>query len=339
MPTRQMIHIDRALTNMSVAYQQMPNAFVASQLFPIVPVQKQSDRYFVYLKEDWYRDEAELRAPATESAGGDYRIDNTPSYFCQMYAYHKDITEQDRVNADSPLQPDAEATEFVTEKLLLKREVLWANTFFQENTWLTDFDGDNDFTPWDDPESTPIVDITKARIKMASTTGRMPNVLLLGPYVYGALHNHEDILDRVKYTQKGIVTTDLLASLFGVDQVVVANAILNTHPMDKADMTRYSREDEIDFIYGRHALLAHKPQRAGLRTPSCGYIFTWKGLLGANAYGSRMLRMPIPLKGVGTERIEGEMAFDMKVVARDLGMFFKNAVSTNFSLELGGEGE
>ena len=60
-PIRQDIHVNRPLTNISVAYIQKATSFVAGQVFPIVPVKKQSDRYFVYLKEDWFRDEAMKR--------------------------------------------------------------------------------------------------------------------------------------------------------------------------------------------------------------------------------------------------------------------------------------
>jgi hypothetical protein len=35
----------------------------------------------------------------------------------------------------------------------------------------------------------------------------------------------------------------------------------------------------------------------------------------------------MPWLGFGTERIEGEMAFDCKLVAADLGFFFNGAVS------------
>lgn len=74
MPKAQNIHIDRALTNLSVAYMQSADVFIAGKVFPIVPVQKQSDLFFIYEKEDFFRDEATERAAGTESAGGDYEI-------------------------------------------------------------------------------------------------------------------------------------------------------------------------------------------------------------------------------------------------------------------------
>ena len=39
-----------------------------------------------------------------------------------------------------------------------------------------------------------------------------------------------------------------------------------------------------------------------------------------------MVRIPTPLKGIGAERIEGEMAYDQRQIAKDMGIFFKNIV-------------
>ena len=42
------VHVDRPLTNISVAYLQNDNDYIADKVFPVVPVMKQSDRFFVY---------------------------------------------------------------------------------------------------------------------------------------------------------------------------------------------------------------------------------------------------------------------------------------------------
>lgn len=324
MPTRQQIHIDRALTNMSVAYMQDASVFVADQVFPQVPVQKQSDLYFVYRKEDFFTDEAQERASGTESAGGDYNIDQAPPYYCRIYAFHKDVTEQERVNADTPIRPDEDATEFVSHKLLLKREVLWAQQYFQPSIWATEYEGvaanptAGQTVKWNLPASNPIQTIRNARTRVMEETGYLPNVLVLSPYAYNALCDHEDILDRIKYTQKGMVTKELMASLFEVDKIVVPYAIQNT--------AAKNAKGEMSFIMGKHAMLCYAAPSPGIKKPSAGYIFTWRGLMGAGAFGNRVVRIPMPWLGMDTERIEAEMAFDMKVVSKDLGVFFKDIV-------------
>ena len=154
---------------------------------------------------------------------------------------------------------------------------------------------------------------------MASETGYKPNTLVLSPYAFNALKNHEDILDRIKYTQKGIVTADLLATLFEVDHVHVAWSVVNSAAKGK--------DADVDFIFGKGALLCYSNPRPALRKPSAGYTFAWTGLEGAGAYGNRIVRLPMDMLGLGTERIEGEIAFDCKVICKDLGVYFDGIVA------------
>lgn len=327
MPNRSDIHIDKALTNMSVKYLQDTTNFVADKVFPVVGVQKQSDRYFMYKKEDWFRDDARLRAMGTESAGGDYDIDNTPTYFCNKYAFHKDVFEEDRVNADNPLQPDQDAMEFVVDKILLNRENNWAKTYFKSGVWAQDYTGRANGSGvgqifWDDYDhSDPVADIANMATAMAEVTGKRPNTLTLGRKVYDALRQHPDILDRIKFTQRGVVTSDILASLFDVDRILVANSIQNTANKGQAA--------NMKFTLGNNALLTYAPPSAGLKRASAGYIFSWTGLMGSNAMGGRINRFALPQLGIGTERIECEVAYDMKVVAADMGAFVGNAIDPN----------
>jgi len=325
MPTRAETHVDTMLTNISVNYLQDTDNFVADKVFPSVPVVKQSDRYFKYLREDWFRDDAEKRAIGTESAGGDYSIDNTPTYFCEKYAFHKDVYEEDRVNSDNPLTPDEDAVEFVAGKILLNKENKWANTYFKTGVWAQQITGvattptSTNRIRWSDyTSSDPIKDIADTATNMAELTGSRPNTLTLGRRVYDALRQHPDILDRIKFTQKGVITLDLLAELFDVDRILVCNAVQNKAKKGQAV--------DMEFIMGDNALLTYSIPTPKLKAATAGYTFTWSGLMGANALGGRINRIPVPLLGIGTERIECELAYDMKVVASDMGIFFSGIV-------------
>ena len=330
MPTMQNAHIDRAMTNISVAYMQDASAFIADKVFPIVPVKRQSDVYYIYSRADFLRDEAQVRGAATEAAGGDYGVEASDPYYCRKHAFHKDVTPEERENYDEPLNADTDATEFVSQKMLIRREMEWASKFFKSGIWGREIEGataaaaanpgvsNEKVIYFDDPTSDPIGVFTKASVQMASETGYRPNTLVLSPFVFNALKNHEDILDRIKYTQKGIVTTDLLATLFEVDHVYVAWAVVNT--------AEKGGKENTGFIMGKHALLCYSNPRAALKKPSAGYIFAWTGIQGAGAYGNRIVRLPMDMLGLGTERIEGEIAFDAKQICKDLGVFFKDIV-------------
>ncbi|HXK37189.1 MAG TPA: major capsid protein, partial [Candidatus Paceibacterota bacterium] len=270
----------------------------------------------------WYQNEAKVRAPATESAGGGFEIDNTPSYFCPVVAFHKDVDEQLRGNCDPPIDPDRDATLFVSQKLLLKREVDWASAFFTTGVWTgsttaTDLVGGVGFTQWGDNDSTPLEDVTTQIIHVESKTGFRPNKFVCSPKVMNALKQHPSVLDRIKYTSKGVVTADLLASLLGVDEVLEARAVKNSAAENGTEST--------DFIMGANAMLCYAAPSPSILAPTAGYTFTWTGLLGAGAYGNRIKKFPI--EAIEADRIEGEMAYAHAVVASELGVFFSGAFS------------
>ncbi len=324
-PTGSDLHVDTPLTNISVAFIQKATAFIADKVFPIVPVKKQSDRYYVYTKADWFRDEAQKRARASESAGGGYNLDNSPTYFADVYAYHKDIDDKDRANADQPLDMDRDATEFDTQKMLIKKDVLWAAKYFVTGKWDTDLDGvtgvpgTNEFKQWDQADSTPIEDIQFNRTAVAGLTGYKPNKLVLSPLVRDIIVNHSDVVDRLKYTQKATLaaTEEILAALFGVDEVLVADAVVNSAAEGVTESTA--------FIMGKNALLVYAPPAPGILVPSAGYTFSWTGFLGAAATGVRIKRFR--MEELSSDRIEAEMAFDQKLVAASLGVFFEAAIA------------
>lgn len=323
MPEMNQAHIDRALTNMSVAYMQDESAYIADKVFPIVPVKRQSDVFYIYNTGDFLRDEAQVRGRTAESAGGDYDLE-TDVYHCKKHAFHKDVAPEDRINYDEPLDADKDAQIYVTQKMLIRREMEWASKFFKAGVWTREITGVA-ATPaagqaifWNLDTSNPIGDVTNEGIRMAGLTGMKPNTLVLSPYVFNALKNHFDVLDRIKYTETGIVTTALLASLFEVQNVYVAWAVVNSG--------KKGATDDIGFIMGKNALLCYSNPTPSLRSASAGYIFAWTGLEGAGAYGNRIVRLPMDLLGLGVERIEGEIAFDAKKIGDDLGVFFRNIV-------------
>lgn len=317
-PTPQSVHaVDVPLTNISTAYIQSQDHFIASKVFPVVPVQKQTDKYYAYTKNDWFRDEAQVRADATESAGSGYGL-STGSYSCDVYAMHKDIGYQTRANADSQINLDRDAAQFVTQRLLLRQEIQFVTDFFAPSIWGTDSTPSNLWS--DQTNSDPISDVETGKTTILQNTGQMANTLVLGYQVYVALKQHPDIVDRIKYTT-GVtgrtVTPELLAAMFDVDRVLVAKAVKATN--NEGETAAYS------FTHGKHALLCHVAPSPGLLTPSAGYMFSWQGVsdgLGANI-GVRRIDMPTKR----AERIEGEVAFDAKVIAADLGYFFASVVA------------
>ena len=289
----QVLRVSQPLTNVSIAYTQQ-GSYIADQVFPTVPVQRQGDLYWKYDRGDWFRGQAELRAPATESTGGGYRL-NTDTYYCDVYAVHRDVDDQTRANFQSQFNLDADATRWVTQQLMIKNV-----------DWTAAGSGD------------PILNVRMAADAIEGTTGYRPNVLVLPSTLMTQLQQHPDIIDRVKYTS-GVaagVSNQAIASALGVDKIVIANTVNNTGAY-LADNS--AGETALSFMAGDGALLVYAAASPGLMQPSAGYTFGWTGYQG-NATGAAITRF----RDIKTrsDRIEGEMAFDMKVVAPDLGAWF-----------------
>lgn len=327
-PTPGDVHVNQPLTNISIAFLQNANNFVASRVFPNIPVSKQSDRYYTYDRGDFNRDEMQERAPSTESSGGGYTLDNTPTYYAPVYAFHKDIPDEVRSNADAVLNPDQEATAFVTHKALIKREKLWVNSYFKNGVWTFDYAGvssspsGTNVLQWNDANSTPIENVRAAKRSIGEATGFRPNKLVLGRAVFDALLDHPDIIDRVKYGQAGIgqpamANAAILASLFEVDEVLVMDAIENTG--------KEGQSASHSYIGGKKALLTYSTTSPGLMTPTAGYTFSWNGLLGAGAEGNRI--RSFRMEQIKSDRVEIEMSFALKLVSADLGFFWNTIVA------------
>lgn len=313
-PTSSQVHVDAILTNISVAYLQQQSNFVASRVFPVVPVEKQSDKFFKYTKNDWFRDEAQRRGDATESAGGGYNL-TTDSYRADVYAFHKDVGDQTRANADAPINVDREAAEFVTSRLLLKMETEFVNSYFTSGVWATDNTPSNLWSNYS--TSDPLEDVEVAKRAILSTTGFEPNTLVLGYDVFTKLKNHPDLVDRIKYTSSNVITSDMMARMFEVDRVLVAKAVKATN--NEGGTGAY------DFTHGKHALLCYSAPSPGLLQPSAGYVMSWTGVSGG--IGTTIGTSRIRMESLRADRVESEIAFDMKVVASDLGYFFNAVVS------------
>lgn len=322
-PTQSQVHVDAILTNISVAYLQRAENFIADKVFPVVPVDKQSDKYFVYDKNDWLRDEAQVRADGTESVGSGYNI-TTATYYADVYAIHKDIGDQTRANADAPINVDREAAEFVTHRLLTRREIQFVNDFMTTGKWASDVTGvaasptTGQTIQWSDyTNSDPIEDIEAGKASILSVTGLEANTLVLGYDVFRQLKNHPDLVDRIKYTSSQTITEDMLARMFDIDRVLVSKSIKATN--------KEGATGAYSFTTGKTALLAHVAPNPGILTPSAGYTFSWTGV--SQGMGLTIGTSSFRLESLRATRVEAELAFDNKVVASDLGYFWNSIVA------------
>lgn len=304
-PTAGDVHIDRPLTDVSVAYQQDDRAFIAGRVFPTVGVGHKSNTYRTYPRGSWFRSTMAKRAPGAESAGTGWTM-STDSYLCDRWALHKDIDDETRGNADPDVNLDRDATLFLSQQLLLLKEIEWITAFFTSGVW-TDETSPTTWTTAGGGD--PIGDIRATIMRRHQSTGYRPNTLVMGPTVWNVLQDHPDIIARISTAVTGIATLALIAQLFEVDNVYVAHGVQNT--------AVEGATDAFSWICPDHMLVCYSNPNPGLLVPSAGYSFAWTGFMGAGSTGGRVKRFR--LERNESDRIESELAFDMKQIADDMG--------------------
>jgi hypothetical protein len=319
------VHVDVPLSNISTAYIQSETDFIAGQVFPVVTVGKKSDRYYAFAKETFFRNRAQRWVPGTPMPQGAFDVDNTPNYSCEFRAFEFPLGWDIRDNADSQLAFDRSGTEFVTRVMLLEREVQWATTYFIPGVWGTDYTGVaanpnpllNQFTQWDDyANSDPLTDFRLARLAVKGRTGFPANTAVMSEEVFEVLADHPMLKELFKYTQKGILSAELVAQALRVQKLVVAGAVQITSPEGAA-------VEAYNWIYGKRAWLGYVNPRPGLMMPSSGYIFNWRGM----TQGFEVAIERHVDARAHADFVQGITCYDMRRVGADLGCLFDQAIS------------
>ena len=320
------VHVDQPLTNLTLAYAQSQENFIADKVFPTVGVSKQSDKYYIYDRANMNRtgDVAKL-APRTEVNRIGMTL-STSSYFADVYGLGMDFDEQTLANEDAMLDIRSAGAETLAMRLMIHREEQFATNFFSTGVWGTDntLSGTDQWSDY--TNSTPIQDVTAARrVVQLASGGFKPNTMVVGKEVRDKLINHPDILARLNggatVTNTALITDAKLAEIFEVENFYVMEAVKNSSVEGVAESNA--------FIGGKNALLAHTPSTAGLMSPAAGLTFAWNNLEGVNNLGitvesfsdDALKRQQI------AEMIQVKMSYDMKVVGADLGYLFAAAVA------------
>jgi hypothetical protein len=335
MLTPSQVHIDAPLTNLTLAYLQSADNFIADKVFPIVDVDKQSDKYYTYDRENFNRSgQRKQLAPRTrpERIGMSLSNDN---YFADVYGLATDFDEQTLANEDAALETRAMGAQMLIHNMLIDREKDFVTNFFSDGIWGTNWDGvanaDNDtaaeVTNWDDyTNSTPIVDVRRlARTVQLKSGGFKPNTMVVTKAVRDVLVDHPDVLARLNggatVSNTALVTDAKLAEIFEVERFFVMEAIENTAAEGATESNA--------FIGGNDVLLCYTPSSAGLRSPAAGLTFAWNSLPGVSNLGLTVESFTgdfLRVEGIA-EEIHVKMSYDMKIVGSDLGGFINSVLA------------
>lgn len=257
--------IDPILSTVANGYQHTEH--VGHTLFPRVPVGTTGGQVLEFGKES-FKLYKTRRAPGTNTRRIQFGYLGKPFNLVQDALENQVPREYLRDAAKVPgVDLGIRAVKGTMSALSLNLEYDQA----QLATNAANYDNDHKITlagadKWSDATSDPVGDIEAAKEAVRSTIGFRPNTLLLSAQAFGALKNHPDILERIKYTSRDAVTADLIANLWEFKKVVVGDAVTFDDGGAGVD------------VWGNNAILAYVPTNpSGLEEPSFGYTYTMEG--------------------------------------------------------------
>lgn len=265
-PTLSDVHIQTALTNISIGYRQDKPSFV-ERLFPRVVVGKQSDKYFTWDKGQMWRREVKRRAP-----GSNFRraglILSSDSYASEQYALEYPLPDEVLENQDAAVNVEMAANDYLYDQHMLELEYQFATSYMTTGAGWT---SGTKTAKWS-TTSTPVKDVTGAIRSIRSALGSSAShrfVGLGGTIVETALIGNADISARIQYVQRA-GAADIraaLAAVLGLDELIIADRVQNT--AKEGATAAYSPLIDDDF------LIVAVPTTPGLMTPAAGYNFCW----------------------------------------------------------------
>lgn len=309
MPSSSRIHQDKALSDLSVAYRN--DRFIADELVPAVPVVHDSDSFYVYSKDN-LRDEQSLWAKGARAARVDFEV-STSSYLLERHALEELVLDEDKANADPAIRLEMDATENLTDKILLEKEKALATLIGTPANWGNLTSLTSTFA-WSAATtlSNPILFVDSATSVIAQNSGKMANVMAIDHRTFMTAKEHPSIVDRVKYTSADSITAPMLAKLFNISRLLVAGAIENT--------AQEGLTDTMAFVWTDLAFIAYMEQSPGLKKPSALYQFQ-----------QRSEGRPFSVFRYREDETEGDVIrvkakYQMKVVASDCAYLINNTV-------------
>lgn len=259
------VYVDQALTDISNAYRNDTGKFIAEKIFPVVNVGKKTGIYFEYNKENLRSPTSTLRTGRGSTPVAEFAVSQKTYGPLSEHDLKTFITKEEYDMYVSPLDPETDAVNFLNEKMLIEKEVALAaklsntSTITNHTTLGTQWNAST-------PAGHPFIDIETGINTMQKQGLVAPNTIFMGYDVWSQLKNHPDLLDRVKYSSLGTLTTELFANLFGdmgITNVMVGSAVY--------DSSNEGGTASNGYIWGKNLWLAYVTPTPGIRRLNGGY--------------------------------------------------------------------
>ena len=317
------------LSNLCTAYFE-DATYASKRLFPVCPVDLPSGYFYEFSKADLARDYVQ-RKPDNGAVQPAIMGHSDNSYSCHVdqiiIGLDQIITlAYQRATAPGMADPRRARVRTIAEQIVQHQEIEFARKFFNTGVWTNEWTGaatadtaNKKFKRFDNSDVDPVDFIDDRIIDIRREGRRNPNKLALGIETFKALKNNPAILERIKYSgtmqNPAIVNENVLAQVFGVDQVVVLDATYNDAGIGEPENMKF-------ICDSKGALLLYTPDTPQVDVPSAGYLFTWN----LNDGNYTAIDTFEKNDGSHTDFIEGIIAYDMKKTSDCLACYMTGCV-------------
>lgn len=212
----------------SQAFSRDGGSFIADQVAPAIPVDKQSGLYRIFDPEPWLRVVNDLRAPRSVPGRVSFTT-GSGTYYCPNRALGADIALEDLANADPAMRIRENHSDLVVTMLRRAQEVRVAGLMTGSGGPQT-ISSLSAVSAWYNVDSADILgQVNSAHSAIWALTGLRPNTAIVDWESLNLARRNRMLLDLFKYTSGGELPNERLRTdVFKVDRLVVADAIQNT---------------------------------------------------------------------------------------------------------------
>jgi len=258
MPFQNQLHVDKLLSQISVRYATKD--FIASEIFPMIPVKKDSDLYRVYSQN--FRIPSTLRANKGVANQHYFEVSNS-SYVLEDHALKDYISDDDIDNYDvADLRADT--VEELTDVIMRRMEKSTLDLFTTTNWSLNVSLAATAAWTIDTTVSNPIPIVDTGATTILNNSGKMPTYGVISRTGFIGVKNHQSVLDRTKYTSAEM-NEPIIAGLFNLEKLHVSKA--------QVDTSNRGATSSQGSMLGDVMFMGWKPARPSPKAPSAGYIF------------------------------------------------------------------
>lgn len=248
MPNIGDVHVNTPLTNFALQFRN--RAFVCEEVFPVIPVIKESDLYYTFSREE-LRDVDTLRAAGAVAKEIEW-VPSTAVYNAEEYALRHLLPDRIINNADSPVRPRINTTAKLMKWLMLGQEKrVQAIAQNSGNVVATVAVSPK----WDGTSPTIEKDIDTAKDSVRNNAGVEPNAILLAENVKDVVKRDSTLRDLIRYVinigagNRELLTNGELPPVMFNLAIIIAGAVEDTSKLGAASSIAKIWQDSVPIFY------------------------------------------------------------------------------------------